>query len=45
MELTKVYFSPETTIVEIIPEGVLCSSGGDDEDNFNEPVGSNPGRW
>jgi hypothetical protein len=27
MESTKFYFCPEITVVEIVPEGVLCGSG------------------
>ena len=37
MELNQIYVSPETVVIEVFPEGVLCNS--------NEPVFDTDGRW
>ncbi len=39
--MVKVYESPSTFILDIVPEGILCGSGG----SSTESLGENNGNW
>ena len=48
MKQNKMYVTPKVEVIEVEPQGILCTSGGADPTNFDGRVmdfGTNTGIW
>ena len=48
MKQNKLYVAPKMEVIEVEPQGILCTSGGFEPTGFNGRVmefGSNDGSW